>query len=143
MIRENASRGFAIHDLWERGRSIDNIASETGIPRSTVGYYVRKFNKSARKGEPITTHISTTKKDERLVAVLGVVKHTIMQGFLGKLNQGDYNNAYQVLLILKLVRELQGDLVPTDEENDLIDKNMAYVFATFALSGEYAKRMPR
>ena len=53
MIQENTDRNILVYELWTKGRTIDEIASETAIPRSTVGYYVRKFNKRAKSGEPI------------------------------------------------------------------------------------------
>ena len=52
MIPRNFERENAIYELWKAGCTIDEISSKTGIPRSTVGYYVAKFNKSKNKDTP-------------------------------------------------------------------------------------------
>jgi hypothetical protein len=42
---ENIERNKKIFGLWKKGHTIDQISLLTDIPRSTVGYYIRKFNK--------------------------------------------------------------------------------------------------
>ncbi len=39
----NVERNKRIQNLWILGQTIDQISLSTGIPRSTVGYYVKKF----------------------------------------------------------------------------------------------------
>jgi len=63
MIQENPDRNFLIYEMWTNGSTIDEISFETGIPRSTVGYYVRKFNKCAKSGEPIVVQRIRKKTD--------------------------------------------------------------------------------
>jgi hypothetical protein len=46
MIPRNLERRETIHELWLQGFTVDEISSQTGIPRSSVGYYVAKFNQS-------------------------------------------------------------------------------------------------
>ena len=53
MYFANSERNRVIYELWENELTVGEISSRTGIPRSTVGYYVRKFNKLAAKGKPI------------------------------------------------------------------------------------------
>ena len=65
MIKENLGRNFLIYEQWKDGRTIDEISFDTGIPRSTIGYYVRKFNKNARRGEPIAFQPIKEKPDEK------------------------------------------------------------------------------
>ena len=74
MIQENTDRNILVYELWTKGRTIDEIASETNIPRSTVGYYIRKFNKHAKSGEPIVFQQVGKKTDEKEMAVQAYVK---------------------------------------------------------------------
>jgi transposase len=53
MYFTNSERNRVIYELWEKNLTVEEISSNTGIPRSTVGYYVRKFNKLAAKGKPV------------------------------------------------------------------------------------------
>ena len=48
------------------GNTIDRISFETGMPRSTVDYYVRKFDKCAESGDLIVL-TGMTKKEEKRV----------------------------------------------------------------------------
>jgi hypothetical protein len=49
MVRSNPERERKIYELWQHSETIDEISIVTSIPRSTVGYYVRKFNRDAKK----------------------------------------------------------------------------------------------
>ncbi len=49
MVSSNPDRERKIRELWLLDYTIDEIELSTGIKRSTVGYYVRKLNKAARK----------------------------------------------------------------------------------------------
>ena len=46
MVRPNPERERKILERWQCGDTIDEISILTDIPRSTVGYYVRKFNRN-------------------------------------------------------------------------------------------------
>ena len=53
MYSTNVDRNKVIYELWERKLTVEQISSSTNIPRSTVGYYVRKFNRLAAQGKPV------------------------------------------------------------------------------------------
>ena len=53
MYTPNLERNKRIYELWENGRTVDRISFLTGVPRSTVGYYVRKFNRLAVEGKTV------------------------------------------------------------------------------------------
>ena len=53
MYKSNPDRNAIIYELWEKGNTVSEISLMTGIPRSSVGYYVRKFNKYAKDGRPV------------------------------------------------------------------------------------------
>jgi hypothetical protein len=53
MYSTNSERNRVIYELWEKNLTVDEASYQTDIPRSTVGYYYRKFNKLAAKGKPV------------------------------------------------------------------------------------------
>lgn len=103
-----------IFELWERGATVDQIASATGIPRSTVGYYVRKFSRLAAGGRPIVipekpvvrpeseTIISASAKGLRRGA--GLTLRANAQSLIG---QKKFQELYYLLMAVKLARELK------------------------------------
>lgn len=116
MIKENAERNAIIHSLWENGETINDIAFETGIPRSTVGYYVRKFNKKAKRGDPIILpHIGEEPNSETL-AQRAFAKGNANK-IIDEMMEKDVDIAYKYLMVIKLRKELQGSLIPTKEES--------------------------
>lgn len=124
MIRENIDRNSIIYELWKKGLTIDAMAFKTGIPRSTVGYYVRKFNKRARRGEPIAFLPEKAKSDEEGMAFRAIRKNLLSIN-LAKLTLDDKDETdriYKILMITKLVKELQRELNPTKEEEKALDK---------------------
>ncbi len=52
MLPRNIEREKIIYELWLQSYTVDEISSKTGIPRSSVGYYVAKFNKSKNRDNP-------------------------------------------------------------------------------------------
>lgn len=69
MYVRNIIRERKIYELRQQGLTIDAISDETGIPRSTVGYYTKKFKKRThihREYSDRTTGQSTTKA-ERII----------------------------------------------------------------------------
>ncbi len=42
-----------LYRLWSEGNTIEKASAITGIPRSTTGYYYKKFDRYAKRGEPI------------------------------------------------------------------------------------------
>lgn len=127
MIPENVDRNFLIYELWREGKTIDEISFETGIPRSSVGYYVRKFNKLAKRGEPIAFQPMREKEDEKTLAIQGGMKHLTRVLTLKNISEGKIDRVYKVLMICKLMKELQGDLFPTEEERKACRKNLSFV----------------
>ena len=124
MIRENVDRNFLIYELWKKGLTIDQVSFDTGIPRSTVGYYVRKFNKRAGRGEPIAFLPEREKPDEKDLAFTTIGKNYMFQRLLKLLGEGKegVDKAYKFLWIAKLSKELQRDLLPKKEEAKALDK---------------------
>lgn len=49
---KNPRREKEIYDLWLQGWKIRAISERTGIPKSSVGYYVKKFKDMKKRGLP-------------------------------------------------------------------------------------------
>jgi len=130
MIRENIDRNFIIYELWKKGHTIDEISFDTGIPRSTVGYYIRKFNKRAKIGEPIVFLPEREKLDEKDLAITAFTKNIGFQGLMKMLREDTdgLDKVYKLLMCTKLLKELQRDIFPTIEESKALDKHRGYVF---------------
>ena len=131
MIRENLERNYIIFELWKKGQTINDISFNTGIPRSTVGYYVRKFNKRAKSGEPIAFLPEREKPDEKEMAYIAFNKNTQFLQVLQWVGEGKdgIDRAYKFLMIAKLLKELKMDIYPTMEERKALDKYGGHIFA--------------
>jgi len=118
MYTPNLERNKHIYKLWERGLTVDRISSLTGVPRSTVGYYVRKFNRLAVEGKPVVFPGARKASRESFSRVLDemtryarVESQTIAFKIL---EQGKAEKLYYMLMDLKLLREL-GLLVTSED----------------------------
>ena len=128
MIQENPDRNFIIYELWTNGNTIDEISFETGIPRSTVGYYVRKFKRRASRGEPIAYAPANEKPNEKSMAVQAFAKALASQHLFQMLGEEDgLDKVYKLLMITKLVKELQREIFATEEERKAFLNNFSYV----------------
>ena len=121
MYGENTERNALLYDLWVKGYTVDKATLETGYPRSSVGYYFRKFNKKASKGEPIITQ-PVVKPDPQTLTRQGIIKASKFSFILELLLAGEHDAVYKHLMILKLVKELQKDIFPTREEEEAFNK---------------------
>ena len=107
MYSVNSERNRLIYDLWEANLTVNEISSRTGIPRSTVGYYVRKFNKLAAKGKPVVfpglsqgpRMIHNYTEDIPLISL-------VEAKVLGSMVDGDWEGLYYRLRAFKLLKEL-------------------------------------
>jgi hypothetical protein len=128
MIPENVERNTIIYEAWTKGHTIDEISFDTGIPRSTVGYYVRKFNKLAKNGDPISFKLEREIRDEKEMAELAFNKTlnrlTLMTSLIG--SSDDLDRLYKTLMCQKLINERKRDFLPTDEERKAFLKNFGY-----------------
>ncbi len=128
MIQENTSRNLLVYDLWEKGRTIDEISLDLGIPRSTVGYYVRKYNRYAKRGEPIAFEGLRKKPDEKVMAAMGYIKTNFFNVMTQTLLEKDgIDKVYKMLMVLKLAKELWRDIFPTPEEAQAFFNNFIYM----------------
>jgi len=132
MIKINHDRNSSVHELWKNGCTIDEICSETGIPRSTVGYYVRKFNKNAKRGEPIIFQHTRKKQDDLSLVIQANNKYEIIEKLSKMVKNDELDKAYKTLSIYKLMKELGNYISPTNEESEAFIKNVYLYFNKLA-----------
>ena len=117
MYTPNMNRNKVIYELYERNLTVDEISSVTGIPRSTVGYYVRKFNKLAVKGEPVvfaSSHKDVKDPSKRFLDETAV--RQLMLKAIEMFTKGQAQQLYYFLMDLKLLKEF--GLLFTSEDID-------------------------
>jgi len=138
MFATNPEREKTIYDLWRTRHTIDEIADLTRVPRSTVGYYVRRFNKNLRKqglkldGDlnpllikpksvenestpPIVKRLSGDYKISSLIQIMDTIQELE--------NTKEYDQIYYFLHSLQLFpKVLECFKAIPGEENQLIDK---------------------
>ena len=121
--------------MWTNGSTIDEISFETDTPRSTVGYYVRKFNKCAKSGEPIVVEQISKKPDEKVIAVQAWKKLDFL-AYLSQIHKekNGLDKVYKTLMIAKLLKELHRDIFATKEERQAVQKNWPYLIEQILLS---------
>jgi len=120
MIPRNFERDELIHELWLHGYTIDEISSQTGIPRSSVGYYVSKFNKSKNGNNPRSKPPIKSKRLDKITRILLKIQWSESALTWGRLmNEGKYQDAKNmmesILLYNRLNKELMQDIDAGEE----------------------------
>ena len=116
MVSQNLERNKMLYEHWERGGTVDRVADLTGIPRSTVGYYFRKFNRLASEGKPIviSERSGTRGGGEGSTVLIEFAKQmSIVQlraNAMKMFQDGEYQDLYYMLMDLKMMREF-GSIV--------------------------------
>jgi len=132
-FRRNLERERLIYRYWVQGRTIDEISRLTGIPRSSVGYYVRKFNrKYGRRSRvevsflPVLGDSTNMKKNEYSLAVSGIMKSaaliTTFEVVVDLVRRGRLQDAYYCLGIIRLFNEIERIYSLTPEERKAAEK---------------------
>ena len=120
MHYRNVEREKKLYQLWRIGATIDKISFQTTIPRSSVGYYVRKFNRSGRQRlvpEPAAPSAAGVSTLESLVTKVFFTRKVIEL-----FTSGDYARLYYFLQVYKMLMQMQSHLTLTKEEKDLFQK---------------------
>lgn len=133
MYSTNLERNKAIYELWEKNLTVDQISSRTGIPRSTVGYYARKFNRLGAEGKPAVfpaslkaATLSTTSLAQEIISAgQQMAIDTFKVKCMKMLRDGLYDQLYYMLMDWKMLKEL--GLLLTSED---YDKARQLFFAT-------------
>ena len=133
IIRENLQRNEIIYGLWDKGCTIEEISSRTGVPRSSVGYYVRKFNKNARDGKSIVIQHMQEQTNEKGKACTAYIKYLVMTRIIDCFKKGESDEIMKFLKAYKFYRELSDELAVIEEEDKAFCKNIAHIVALLSL----------
>ena len=122
MHHRNLEREEKVYQLWRSGATIDQISLQTRIPRSSVGYYVGKLNRSGRPRlvpEPVAPSEAGVSTLESLIPKLFFIQNA------GKLLASeDFVKLYYFIQIYKMMMQMQSYLELTKEEIDLFQKTI-------------------
>jgi hypothetical protein len=129
----NLDRNNKIYTLWEEGKTVDEISISVGIPRSTAGYYVRKFNQAARQGK--TLPLPTKPKQEDVVQDL-LAKVFVADRILNVIKSNDLQKIYYYLASMKLFSELLPKIALTKKQKEMLDSAMKDMGITASWSGQ-------
>jgi len=113
MVRTNPGRNAIVYSLWEQGKTVDQISFFTGVPRSTVGYYVRKFNKYAKDGRSVVIP-QIGREDKSGLLTLALNKSIMLGMMIDLMKSGKLEEAYYRLSIWKLLVEMGLMLTPEE-----------------------------
>jgi hypothetical protein len=113
-LRPNPERNDKIYALWKEGHTIEEISLFTGIPRSTVGYYVKKFKKQQvnRKDLDFEDSFTIERKlksgeQEKSQSLLSATAKLInFMDIIEVMKKGDYREAFYYLGTLKLLIDI-------------------------------------
>lgn len=124
MFKENLERNIILYQLWKKGHTIDEMSFDTSIPRSTVGYYVRKFNKRAMCGDPIVFSGEREKGTEEEISLKTVLKYNLIKKINAWMMEGPeaLDKIYKYLNIMKLFKELKWEINLTKDEEKVLAK---------------------
>jgi len=132
-MKENIERNKQIYELRSLGYTIEEISLITGIPRSTVGYYVKKFKKYENEGKPLKLAASSKRID---ISRNEPASSNALGSFLMKfislqeipkwtnalLNRGEFDKLYYFLMSIKCAFELDKYFRLTPEELKLSEE---------------------
>ena len=121
--------------MWKKGYTVKEISFETDIPKSSAGYYVRKFNKRARRGDPIPFLPEREKLNRKDMAFNAFLKNLFSQKLKIMIlkSKDALNDVYKLLSVAKLIKELQRELSPTLEEEKEWIKILKQIMDTMTL----------
>jgi len=104
MVRPNRERNFLVYYHWQDGRTVDETKALTGIPRSTVGYYYKKFNHYAKMGMDPPAMVPSPQSTEEAYGS-AFAKFSGIRDIQELLRTGDPISTYYRLATLKLALE--------------------------------------
>ena len=113
-LRPNPERNDKIYTLWKEGHTIEEISLFTGIPRSTVGYYVKKFKKQQVNRKDLDFEDSFTierklksrEREKAQSSLSAIAKFISFMDIIEVMKKGDYREAFYHLATLKLLIDI-------------------------------------
>lgn len=121
MPKSNPARDRDLFRLWQEGETIEEASLLTGIPRSTVGYYYKKYKRYAKEGRPVVIPQATEERPRTEVDPSVLLKSMIIGPTMEMINAGDPQRAYYILGVFKLLKDLNLEF--TREEFEALQKS--------------------
>jgi hypothetical protein len=136
MTLPNYERNQVLEQYWRDGKTVDDAALLSGIPRSTVGYYYRKFNRYAKMGvEPSIPAPRPQSPTDAYVSVF--LKAKTLSDFVSSLRNEDPQTFYYRLASFKLLLEVFRYFHLTPEEKKQLDQLIqTWIAANIASQGK-------
>jgi hypothetical protein len=110
-MRPNPEREAKIYKYWKKGNTIDETSVQEGIPRSTVGYFFKKFKRKygnkSQKNIPEPTIQDQRSKDERIM--LTRLWANIEKQFSTLMSQGRFRDAVDYIEAYYAYKRLAND----------------------------------
>lgn len=126
----NIERDKKLFELWRSNLTIDDASFQSGIPRSTVGYYYKKFGKQHGKEVSMTgksreySDSSSKSINEAKLPVdtflSSIAKNRAFTQILSMMYSGKYVESYYYLMSLKLFKDVIKLYNFTPEEMKLL-----------------------
>ena len=121
MPKSNPARNSDLYRLWQEGHTIEEASLLTGIPRSTVGYYHKKYKRYAKEGRPVVIPQATQERPRTEVGSSVLLKSMIIGPTMEMIHAGDPERAYYILGVFKLLKDLNLEI--TREELEALQKS--------------------
>jgi hypothetical protein len=121
MPKSNPARNSDLYRLWQEGHTIEEASLLTGIPRSTVGYYHKKYKRYAKEGRPVVIPQATEERPRTEVGSSVLLKSMIIGPTMEMIHAGDPERAYYILGVFKLLKDLNLEI--TREELEALQKS--------------------
>ena len=128
----NHERNALLYIHWRDGNTAEETAALTGIPKSTVGYYYRKFNRYAKMGIDPPVLLSVPQPPEETSASM-FLKTISVNRIFEWLRTDDPQTFYYRLAGVKLASEIVSKLRLTAEERKQFPRLISDWIAATAL----------
>ena len=142
MIQPNVARARVLFGFWEK-KTIDQATEITGIKRSTVGYYFRKFNTGYRPSPPSAQPASS---NQEIFAAFSAHILEVTGKLMSQKKYDDVVNlakAYQAIQFLVLDASTNFQGVSADFDTAIIVTGFKKMFEGVGLGAEDINRMIR
>lgn len=109
-LPENPDRENILLSLWKQKFTVENASLESGIPKGSISYYYKRFNKDPEEYRKRFVKIVITQNNSFLIRSLKATKdwNYIIIKLEELIGKGDYAKANEFLKFTKLFDEIQA-----------------------------------
>jgi hypothetical protein len=116
MPKPNPARNRDLCRLWHERHTIEEASLLTGIPKSTVGYYYKKYKRYAKEGRPVVIPQATEERPRTEVDQSVLFKSMMIGQAMEMIHAGNPERAYYTLGVFKLLKDLNLNVTPKELE---------------------------